>query len=116
MLSNSYFAKQSGYYPYSKGRASLEDLYHSVFLRSKGCKLFIDRSAFLVVDKFDSGINISSRSLYFKNTWASVGKQLHFNSVYSYSSLRYLIYLIFIALRVFGDWVVNLFGFSSSKD
>jgi len=107
MLLESSLARQCGYYPYARGRAALEDLYHSAFLQDKGCKLFVDRSAFLVVDTFDCNTDLSSRLLYLENAWDAIGKQLHFNTVYSYNSFRYLVYFLLQVLMVLGVGAIN---------
>ncbi|WP_341885415.1 hypothetical protein [Synechococcus sp. UW140] len=95
-------AKIDNYYPYTKGRCSLEDLFHCLYLsRVHHYSIYTHSCSFVSVEVPSSSI---ADILVLKNLTLSLFRQLRFNSTYGYSMFRflsfYIINLIYLSFRI----------------
>jgi glycosyltransferase involved in cell wall biosynthesis len=88
------------YYPF-KGKAYLEDLYHSEILRSRGVNLYIYNKAKCLVSFSQKSQLLVSPINFFKNNWQAIIVRINFARTFGYSEIRLYFFMIFIFARVF---------------
>jgi hypothetical protein len=102
MLLDTSGAMINGYYPFTKGRCSLEDIFHCSYLsKNYGYQAFTSSVAYVICDCPEQD---QADLILLKNLVCSFRRQLYFNKLYDYSKLRLIIfysaYLSLLALRV----------------
>lgn len=99
MLLPRLFAQLDDYYPFNKGRASLEDLFHSKYLTSRaGLKLYVVPNSYLSLQPPEVPC---SDWASLRNLTHTIPRQLKFNRTYGYSFARYLLFFLFYSLSLF---------------
>lgn len=87
------------YYPF-KGKAYLEDLYHSEILRSRGVNLFINNKAKCLISFSQKRVLFISPLAFFKSNWQAIIVRRDFAKKFGYSKIRLYFFMIFIFARV----------------
>lgn len=91
MLLRREHALESSYYPWTTGRASLEDLFHCFYLKKKfDCKLFIAKESTVIIQAQDSSAKSISSST--RELMQTALKHLYFNYIYKFNISRLLIW------------------------